>query len=944
MQSDRPKNWYDGVLDVFDRGKPETVEGTEGKVHWYHLSSEEALERNRSRPDGLSPDEVDERIREFGPNELPSRKPPTVLQVFLRQFLSPLIYVLLAAAVISLLLEDVEDAIFISAVLLINALIGTYQEMKAERSAEGLQKLLRTTARVRREGTEFVVPAEDLVPGDIVLLESGVRVPADLRLLVAKSLNVDESLLTGESLAVQKVEQVLDDDLSVSERRNMAFAGSTVSSGRGVGLVVATAQRTEIGQIAKAVSMVDDSKPPLVIRLERFSKQISYIILLAGVGMGAMALLRGIPLEEVFFLVVALAVSAIPEGLPVAVTVAMAVRVTRMAKRNVLTRRLAAVESLGSCTCIASDKTGTMTVNRQTARAISLGPDTRLAITGDGYSGEGEITMDGGASLSPGVKDHLERLVQAAVISNEGTLESKEGTWSYSGDAVDVALLALGYKAGLDVSGVRLALVKRGEVPYESERRYQAMFYEVEGKVMAAVKGAIEVVLPFCSDMSCVGECRPVSPALVDGEASYLTNSGYRVLAVAVGEVGGDGPFDETALHGLTFLGIIGLIDPPRPEVKIAVAKCKRAGIEVVMVTGDHPATALAIAQELGIATGPEEVVTGKELSEIGDPDVPLFLEKVRQGRVFARVTPIQKLEIVDALIRLGNFVAVTGDGVNDAPALRKANIGVAMGSGTDVAKDASSIIITDDNFASIVAGVEEGRYAYENVRKVTWLLVSTGMAEITLFVLALLFGAIDPETGALVIPLMAVQLLWLNVVTEGIQHVTLAMEPGDPEVMDRPPRDPKEGIFDKTMVRQVVLASLVMGILAFLVYYYLVDQLHYSAFAASNMVLLLMVLLENVHVFNCRSERKSVFQIPLRSNYYLILGVLGAQGIHILAMYTPLLQDVLMVEPVSFLQWASMLLVSITLLVAVELYKLWLRAKDRDLKKAAPVEDVATA
>ena len=636
---------------------------------------------NGSRPEGLTDNDAMERLKEFGPNVLPSREPPTVLQVFVRQFFSPLIYVLLAAAIISLALEDVEDAIFIMIVLLINAVIGTYQEMKAERSAGELQKLLRTTARVRRDGVERVVPAEDLVPGDIVLLESGVRVPADLRLISVKGLSIDESLLTGESLPVEKVENELEANLAVSERRNMAFAGSTVSAGRGVGLVVGTARRTEIGEIAQAVSDVDVSKPPLVIRLEKFSKQISYIILLAAVGLGAMALLRGIPLVDVFFLVVALAVSAIPEGLPVAVTVAMAVRVTRMAKRNVLTRRLAAVESLGSCTCIASDKTGTLTVNRQTARAICLGPNIRLAISGDGYSGEGSVTMEDGTPLPPAVQAHLRQIAQVAIISNEGTLERKNEAWSYSGDAVDVALLALGYKAGLDVAGVRQSLVKRGEVPYESEKRYPAMFYEEDGKVMAAVKGAIEAVIPFCTDMTCSGECRPVDYASVDRETSYLLENGYRVLAMASGEVSSDGPFDETALKGLTYLGVIGLIDPPRPEVKGAVERCKRAGIEVVMVTGDHPSTAFAIAKELGIASERTEVVTGKELSDIGNQEVPLFLERVKGSRVFARVTPIQKLEIVDALIRVGNFVAVTGDGVNDAPALRKANIGVAMGS-----------------------------------------------------------------------------------------------------------------------------------------------------------------------------------------------------------------------------------------------------------------------
>jgi magnesium-transporting ATPase (P-type) len=371
------------------------------------------------------------------------------------------------------------------------------------------------------------------------------------------------------------------------------------------------------------------------------------------------------------------------------------------------------------------------------------------------------------------------------------------------------------------------------------------------------------------------------------------------------------------------------LIDPPRPEVREAVERCRAAGIGVVMVTGDHPLTAFAIAKDLGISSDLTEVTTGKQLTELGGSAQPSFLERVGRTKVFARVTPMQKLEIVAALIRLGNFVAVTGDGVNDAPALRKANIGVAMGSGTDVAKDSSSIIITDDNFASIVAGVEEGRYAYENVRKVTYLLVSTGMAEITLFVLAMLFGAIDDSTGTLILPLLAVQLLWLNVVTNGIQHVTLAMEGGDPAVMDRPPRDPKEGIFDRLMVRQVLISAITMGSLAFALYYCLSEYAGYSAFQATNLTLLFMVLLENVQVLNCRSERKSVLQVPISRNYYLVLGILGAQAIHILAMYTPFLRDVLRVEPVSLAEWASLLALALVLLVVIEVHKLLLRRSE---------------
>ncbi|OPY34179.1 MAG: Copper-exporting P-type ATPase B [Methanomassiliicoccales archaeon PtaU1.Bin124] len=918
------------VREGWFRKKKENV-CLEGECElWHAYGAQETLDKLGSTREGLKADEVQRRQKEHGPNLLPSKKPPTILALFFRQFLSPLIYVLVAAGVVSAAMGDLKDGIFIFIVLLINAIIGTVQEAKAEKSAGDLQKLMRTTARVRRGGKEEIVPAEELVPGDIVFLESGTRVPADMRLLEVQGLKVDESLLTGESVGVDKDHMAVGIDTDMADRENMAYAGSTVSSGRAIGTVVEIGGRTEIGRIAKAVTMVEDAKPPLLIRLERFSKQISYIILLAAAGMAVLALLRGMPLMDVFFLAVALAVSAIPEGLPVAVTVAMAIRVTKMAKRNVLTRRLAAVESLGSCTCIASDKTGTLTVNRQTVRLVCLGPGKTLSVSGDGYSGAGEVTMEDGSPLTSDLKDRLVSLARTSVICNEASLDSADGGWSYTGDSVDVALLALGYKTGLDVPTVRRSLSSRGDVPFESERRYAAKFYHEDGVTKVAVKGAVETVMELCSTMNCHDGVGPLDAQMIERESALMTGNGYRVLAVAEGEVDGSGPLNESSLKGLTFLGIIGMIDPPRLEVKEAIQKCTSAGIKVVMVTGDHPSTALAIAKDLGIASTQADVTNGKELEALGDTGGEAFLRKVESTKVFARVTPLQKLHIVEALIKLDNFVAVTGDGVNDAPALRKANIGVAMGSGTDVAKDASSIIVTDDNFASIVAGVEEGRYAYENVRKVTYLLVSTGMAEIMLFILALIFGAFDDATGKLIIPLLAVQLLWLNVVTNGIQHVTLAMEGGDPAVMNRPPRDPKEGIFDKIMIRQVLLSSAFMGMLAFLVYYYLGEIAGYSAFQASNLTLLFLVFMENVHVLNCRSERDSLFHIPISRNYPLLAGIVGAQAIHIIAMNTPLLQDVLKIGPVTLEQWGMLLCLALTLLVVMETYKLLLRRSER--------------
>lgn len=899
----------------------------DGSCHpWHADGPNEALGRVGSSAEGLTSERAKEVRKTSGPNLLPMRRPPTLLQLFLRQFLSPLIYVLLVAAVLSVALGDLTDAMFIAIILLFNALIGTAQEAKAEKSAEDLQKLMRTMAKVRRDGLEQIIPAEELVPGDVVLLESGSRVPADMRLFDVNGLKVDESLLTGESAAVEKSKEKVPLDTPVADRDDMAFAGSTVTSGRGKGVVVEIASRTEIGKIALAVATVDETKPPLIIRLERFSKQISYIILLAAVVMGALAFMRGVPLVDVFFLAVALAVAAIPEGLPVAVTVAMAIRVTKMARRNVLTRRLAAVESLGSCTCIASDKTGTLTVNRQTVRMVCLGPGTHVQVTGDGYSGEGTVRTMDGSKWGPGAYDQLLEVAQAVVICNEASLTYDNDVWRYTGDSVDVALLALGYKAGLDMQRLRSPEMVKGEVPYESEKRYAARFYHENGVTKVTVKGALEAVLAYCTRMRCGGTEKEVNATLIEKELADMTETGHRVLAVATGTVPPEGPFDENGLKGLTFIGLVGMIDPPREGAKEAVARCARAGIKVIMVTGDHPSTAYAIAHDLGIAASKEEVTTGRQLDELGDPKGRPYLDRVSSTKVFARVTPVQKLNIVDALIRLDNFVAVTGDGVNDAPALRKANIGVAMGSGTDVAKDAASIIVTDDNFTSIVSGVEEGRYAYDNVRKVTFLLVSTGMAEITLFILALLFGAFDQETGMLIIPLLAVQLLWLNVVTNGIQHITLAMEGGDPKVMERPPRDPKEGIFDRTMVRQVMVSSVFMGVLAFSVYYFFGSYGGYTAFQASNITLLFMVMLENVHVLNCRSETESLFRIPLRRNYPLLLGILGAQGLHVLAMNTPLFQDVLRIGPVGASEWALLLMLALSLLVVMEVYKLLLR------------------
>jgi P-type Ca2+ transporter type 2C len=890
---------------------------------WHALSPDEALtQQETSVADGLAQDEVRRRQERYGPNTLPSKQAPSLLKIILHQIANPLIYVLLAAAAVSLLIGDIKDAVFILLVITLNATIGTIQEHKAEASASALQRLLSIQVRVRRGGRDRTVDAEVLVPGDIVLLESGNKVPADLRLLEARSLEMDESFLTGESQAAAKTVDALDESTGVSDRRNIAFAGATVASGRGTGLVVATGAGTEVGKIASSVAEGESSKPPLLIRMERFARQISYIVLGATAVLAAIALSQGTPWLDVFFLAVALAVSAIPEGLPVALTVALSVATSRMAKRNVIVRKLTAVESLGSCQIIASDKTGTLTVNQQTVKLIRLPGGEAFTVTGEGYRGVGEVRVADTEDVPAGkVHDRLARLTRAAVLCNEAELDddgNAEGEWKHSGDAMDVALLALSYKLDLPPADVRGEVELLGAIPFESERRYAARAYQAKdgGEVTVAIKGAAETVLPLCRDMAGPDGVLELDQKSLEATALELAGEGYRVLVVAEGELADAGAgekLDEDSLPPLTLLGLVGFIDPLRPEVKDAVDACHAAGVDVIMITGDHPATALAIAANLDIATDQDDVMTGDELAAIGDPGSPQYLEAVTSHHVFARVSPLQKLDIVGTLVEAGHFVAVTGDGVNDAPALRRANIGVAMGSGTDVAKDTAEMIITDDNFASIVAGVEEGRFAYDNVRKVTYLLIATGAAEVLLFMLALI--------NQLPLPLFAVQILWLNLVTNGIQDVALAFEGGEPGAMQRPPRRQSEGIFNGLMIQQTVVSGLVMGLLAFGLWAWLMGQ-GWQEEPARNLVLLLMVLLQNVHVFNCRSEYVSAFKVPLRRNTILVFGVLAAQGVHILSMRIPFMQDLLQVEPISLQQWGMLLLLALPILLVMEVFK----------------------
>lgn len=907
----------------------EPRQGGDSERAWHALPPEAAAAALGVGLSGLTEAEARRRLERFGPNRLDPPRPPSRGAILLRQFRSPLIYVLLAAAAIALALGEVSDAAFIAAVLVINAAIGFVNEFRAEQAVQALFQLIRTRARVRRGGRVLDVDGEAVVPGDLLLIESGARVSADVRLLDEQGLRVDESLLTGESVPVEKdASDTLPERAPLAERRNMLFAGSIVASGRGVGLVVATGRHTQVGTIAGTLAEIPQEPPPLLRRMETFARIIGVAAVFLSALLVGIGLLYGHPFGELLLGAVALAVSAVPEGLPIALTVALAVAVARMARRAVVVRQLPAVEALGRCGVIATDKTGTLTHNQLTVERVVL-RGLSGTVTGSGYEPAGEVLRDG-RPVVPAEHAHLYRMLRAGCLANEGSLtQTAEGEngWEWSGDPTDVALLALAMKAGLDPFSVREAHPGLGTIPFEPERRYAASFHrDGDGGEIVCVKGAPERVLDMCRDeLDGHGRPQPLDGEgrrRIEGEIETLMRQGYRVLAVADGESSqlatsaGKAPSEP---EGLVFLGLLAMTDPPREGVPEALAACRRAGIHVVMVTGDHATTAAAIAERIGLAPPDARVLTGSEITELDDD---ALAERVGDCAVVARATPTDKLRVVQAYQRRGELVAVTGDGVNDAPALRQADLGVAMGrAGTDVAREAGDLVITDDNFASIVSGIEEGRVAYDNVRKVTYLLISTGTGEVMLVTAAVALG--------LAVPFTAVQLLWLNLVTNGIQGVALAFEAGEPGVLDRPPRPVKEGIFDRLMVERTLLAGAVFsGIGLFSWFTWMREGL--AVDAARNLMVQLFVLFEIFHIGNSRSERVSFLRLSPFRNPLLFAGTLGAVAVHLAALYLPFTQSLLGFEPLPLGQWAVLGAGAATVLVVMEAHKAWWKRRER--------------
>lgn len=873
--------------------------------------SEATLKNFHTSIHGLSHQDAQDRLKEYGRNKLPQPKPPSLLVVFVRQFCNPLIYILITAAVFSLVIHQWSDAGFIFAVLLINALIGTYQEFSVQKAALALRSLVSKKTRVMREGSVCELDSAEIVPGDIVCLESGDSVPADLRLISSHSLDINESLLTGESLPVAKrAEIVLEVETFLAERTNMGFAGTMIDRGRGQGIVVASGLNTELGKIAKQVLNKKKVKPPLLTRMERFTQRIAILVGISASLLALSAFIQNMPFNEIFMLAVALAVSAIPEGLPIALTVALAISMNRMLKHDVIIKELIAVEALGSCTYIATDKTGTLTLNQLTAEKLMLKNGKLFDISNEKFMREEVFGCDKGTENT--YKEVID-LYQIAVLANEGYVDQKNGATRYTGDAVDIALLRMAEKGNLSRQAILKTYPECSTIPFESSRQFSASFNHHNGRIIVSVKGAAEKVVGFCRL-----DTKETEDILE--KIHLLASQGYRILAFASGVIENteQQPLDESSVKNLSFQGAIAMLDPLRPEAKQAIEACKNAQVHVAMITGDHPTTAFKIAQELNLCQNENQIVTGREIKEAKSTQERDQL--VAKASVFARIEPHQKLDIVQSLQNNGHYVAVSGDGVNDAPALRRAHVGVAMGkSGTDVARETADMIITDDNFQSIVEGIREGRIAYANVRKVIFLLISTGFAEIFLFALSLSVG--------LPLPLLPVQLLWLNLVTNGIQDIALAFEPGEGKELNNPPRKPNEPIFDKIMLERVILSAFIMGMTCFLTFKTLLAQ-GLSVESARNSTLLLMVLFQNVHVFNSRSEtRSALFHNPMR-NPFLLFGTLCAQLIHIGAMYTPWIKDVLGITPVSLAHWAQMLGLGFIILMAMEMQKTYRKLK----------------
>ncbi len=882
---------------------------------WHTLSAERAMEMLGSAPQGLSREDAARLLAEIGPNCLDVRPQPPAWRVFLRQFKSPLLYVLFVASLVSLALGEGIDALVIMGLIVFNAVIGFAQEYRAQQALSALAELTSPRATVLRAGEELEIPASEVVPGDILVLSAGDRTAADVRILHARELEVDQSALTGESVPDLKISAALPDpELPLADRRNMAFMTTVVTRGRGLALVVATGMATEVGRIARDLGA--PMTLPLHRRLQRLSHWIGLIVLVLVLAVILIGTMRGYAFAEIFRYALSMAVSAIPEGLPLVVTLLLAVGTWKMAQRNALIRHLPAIEALGAITVVCTDKTGTLTRNMMTVRRIEL-PGRAFTVTGEGYRPVGAILpLPGGSELPD---QGVDALLAAAFFCNDADLRERNGAWEVHGDPTEGALLTLAHKAGFREDADRLA-----EISFSSERRWMATLNrKPDGRIVAYAKGAIERILSMSEGW--VSPDGSVSP-LVEAQREAIMRSvddmasqALRVLAFAyVPDMDPEREFAPPHLDGkLLFLGCVGMIDPPRSDAIEAIRVCRDADIQVAMITGDHRETAMAIAREMGILTPGRQALTGAELGRLSDAD---FLELAPRVAVYARVEPEHKLRIVRVLQERGNIVAMTGDGINDAPALSRADVGISMGlTGTEVAKEASDMVLTDDNFATLVAAVEEGRRIGENLGKVLRYLFATSTGEAMTFTAAILLG--------LPLPLAPIQILWLNLITDGSFDKTLAMEPAEPDLMRRPPRSPKIPLMSWDVVAPVLMVAPVMTLGTLLVFIFSLGQ-GAPLEKAQTLAFSTLAFFQWFSAFGFRSLSGPIHRLAL--NRWMFLSLAVSLPLHLGVIYLPILQQTFHTIALTPSELAATFGVASSLLVVMEGRKFWREKRSR--------------
>jgi len=902
---------------------------------WHALTIEETLKALNTKETGLTQEEAQKRLAEYGPNELKKEKRISPIRLFIEQFADILIIILLIATGLSIYLGEIADAIVIIAIVLACAILGFVEEYRSEKALEALKKMTAPTAIVLRDGEEVKVQASEIVPGDIILLYTGDKVPADARLIEAINLKMDEASLTGESTPVNKSVQPLPEDTGLSERRNIVFAGTTVVYGRGKAVVTATGMNTEFGKIAKMVQVTEEEETPLEKRMATVGKWIGILCIAVCLTVAAIGIVEGRKPLDMILWGVSLAVAAVPEALPAIVTGALAVGMYRMAKVNTIVRKLPAVETLGCTSVICADKTGTMTKGEMTVQRIYVN-DQIIKVSGVGYEPEGEFILED-KKLDPSQEEELLTLLKIAALCNDAKLEKENGRWIIKGDPTEGALIVAAAKAGLWKEELDKENPRISEVPFSSERKRMTTVHLASKKKMAFMKGAPEVVLERCTKILSKGEVREITEEdkkkiLKVNEAMAM--QALRNLGFAYKELPGSATsFDEKIENGMTFVGIMGMIDPPREEVKDAIALCRKAGIKVVMVTGDHKLTAVAVAKELNLIgenEAPSQVLTGQELDKINDEQLTQIVENVV---IYARVSPEHKMRIVKAWKAKGYVVAMTGDGVNDAPALKLSDIGIAMGiTGTEVAKEASDMVLTDDNFASIVKAVKEGREIYDNIKKYLTYLLRCNITEILVMFIVMvsvpyLAGSAyqaggDPKLSPTV-ALTAIQLLWVNLTTDGLPALALGIDPGDPDLMERKPRDPNESVFTRDV--KIYLSAVPIMMTVLLLYGYFMHQpwlSEYNLLEARTQLLTAMILMELANAISARSLRYTIFKVGVFKNKFLWVAILSSLGLQLMVLYTPVLQDLFGVHAPEPIDWAIAILFTAIVFGSLELGK----------------------